>query len=88
MEVMDSNDEMMFAVLMEEEATVDDEHFKVLSCLLALYARNAHSQRGGSKSGRRKSKPSQRMEGYCMLYADYFADDPMHGRWYFAAISE
>jgi hypothetical protein len=19
------------------------------------------------------------MEGYCMLYADYFADDPLHG---------
>jgi hypothetical protein len=25
-----------------------------------------------------KSKPRQRMEGYCMLYADYFTDDPLH----------
>jgi hypothetical protein len=88
MEVMDSNDEMMFAVLIEEEATVDDEHFKVLSCLLALYAQNAQPQHGGSKSGCRKSKSRQRMEGYCMLYADYFIDDPMQGRWYFAAISK
>ncbi|KAK1664158.1 hypothetical protein QYE76_052317 [Lolium multiflorum] len=30
---------------------------------------------GGSASGRRKSKPRQRMEGYRMLYADYFIDD-------------
>jgi hypothetical protein len=30
---------------------------------------------GGSRQGRRKSKPRQRMEGYCMLYANYFTDD-------------
>jgi hypothetical protein len=28
--------------------------------------------------GRCKTKPRQRLEGYCMSYADYFADDPMH----------
>jgi hypothetical protein len=34
---------------------------------------------GGSMLGRRKSKPRQRMVGYCMLYADYFVHDPLHG---------
>jgi hypothetical protein len=33
---------------------------------------------GGSAPGCRKSKPRQRMEGYCMLYAGYFANDPLH----------
>jgi hypothetical protein len=27
---------------------------------------------------RRKSKMRQMLEGYCILYADYFADDPLH----------
>jgi hypothetical protein len=30
---------------------------------------------GGSKSGRKKSKPQQRMEGHTMLHNDYFADE-------------
>ncbi|KAK1683374.1 hypothetical protein QYE76_044222 [Lolium multiflorum] len=29
-------------------------------------------------TSRRKCKPRQRMEGYRMLYADYFADNPLH----------
>ncbi|XP_051197370.1 uncharacterized protein [Lolium perenne] len=33
---------------------------------------------GGSAPGHRKSKPRQRMDGYCMLNADYFTDDPLH----------
>jgi hypothetical protein len=32
-------------------------------------------QRGGSKFGRRKSKPRQRIESYTMLYTDYFVDE-------------
>jgi hypothetical protein len=28
--------------------------------------------------GRRKSKPRQRLEDYCILYADYFTNDPLH----------
>ena len=28
---------------------------------------------------RSMSKPRQHIEGYCMLYAVYFVDDPMHG---------
>jgi hypothetical protein len=44
-----------------------------------LIAEDARSPgRGGSRPGRRKSKARQRMEGYCMLYVDYFADDPLH----------
>jgi hypothetical protein len=47
---------------------------------MALYARNdAKPWRGGSAPGHRKSKPRQRLEGSCILYADYFADDPLHG---------
>jgi hypothetical protein len=81
-ELMDSEDETMFAALMEEEAeiaTADEEHLMMLSCLMAFYARNdAKPQRGGSAPGHCKSKPRQWLEGYCILYADYF-DDPLHG---------
>jgi hypothetical protein len=39
-ELMDSDDETMFAVLMEEEAEIavgdDEEHSMMLSCLMAL----------------------------------------------------
>jgi hypothetical protein len=83
-ELMDSDDESMFATLMEEEAEIvvtdDEEHLMMLSCLIALYAHNDVKPRhGGSALGHRKSKPRQRLEGYCILYADYFADDPLHG---------
>jgi hypothetical protein len=52
-ELMDSDDETMFAALKEEEtknATDDnEEHFMMLSCLMALYARyDAKPRRGGS----------------------------------------
>jgi hypothetical protein len=83
-ELMDSDDETMFAALMDEEAEIavsdDEEHLMILSCLMVLYARSdAKPRLGGSAPGRRKSKPRQRLEGYCILYADYFADDPLHG---------
>jgi hypothetical protein len=83
-ELMDSNDETMSTALMEEEAEIsiadNEEHLMMLSCLMALYARtDAKTRRGGLTPGRRKSKPRQRLEGYCILYADYFADDPLHG---------
>jgi hypothetical protein len=75
---------------MEEEAeiaTVDEEHLMMLSCLMVLYARDdAKLRRRGSASGRRKSKPRQRLEGYCILYADYFTADLLHGE-VFGAIS-
>jgi hypothetical protein len=58
---MDSDDETMFAVLMEEEAEIivadDEEHLMMLSCLMTLYARDAKPRRGGSAPGRRKGKP-------------------------------
>src|SRR3954462_7569440 len=34
---------------------------------------------GSSVPGRMKCKARKRTEGYCMLYADYFADQPLHG---------
>jgi hypothetical protein len=83
-ELMDSDDETMFAALMEKEAEIavsnDEEHLMMLPCLMALYAHSdAKPRRGGSAPGRRKSKPRQRLEGYYILYADYFTDDPLHG---------
>jgi hypothetical protein len=84
-ELMDSDDETMFAALMEEEAEIavadDEKHLIMLSCLMALYAcTDAKPHRGGSAPRRRKSKPRQRLEGYFILYADYFADNPLHGK--------
>jgi hypothetical protein len=60
-EIMDSDDETMFATLMEEEAEIaitdDEEHLMMLSCLMVLYARtDAKPRRGGSVPRRRKSK--------------------------------
>ena len=72
----------MFVELMREEmaaAAQDEEHMMILGCLSSMYAGLATGRRGGSAPGRRKCKPRQRMEGYCMLYADYFADNPLHG---------
>jgi hypothetical protein len=81
---MDSDDkkEQMFAELFEEEmaaAAQDVEHILILACMSGLYVEKAIGRRGGSAPGRRKCKPRQRMEGYCILYADYFADSPLHG---------
>jgi hypothetical protein len=82
--LMDSDDETMFTALMEEEAENatdnDEEHLMMLSCLMALYARNdAKPPRGGSALGCYNSKPMEGLEGYCILYTDYFDDDPLHG---------
>jgi hypothetical protein len=70
---------------MEEEAAVasadNEKLLMVMSCLMALDARDgAKPQRGGSVSRRCKSKPRKRLEGYYIFYADYFADDPLHNK--------
>ena len=77
---MDSDDEELLAELLDEEAQADlddEEHLLILACLAGLLAHDARPRRGGSAPGRRKSKPRQRYEGYCILYSDYFADQPM-----------
>ena len=77
---MDFDDEALFAALMEEEAdggADDEEHLLMLAALVDLFA-DAKPRRGGSKMGRRKRKERHRSEGYCLLYADYFADAPLH----------
>jgi hypothetical protein len=81
---MDSDDEeeQMFAEIFEEEmaAAIQDEgHMLILACLSGLYAETAIGRHGGSALGHRKCKPRQRMEGYCILYADYFTDNQLHG---------
>jgi hypothetical protein len=81
---MDSEDEeeQMFAEMFEEgmaAAAQDEEHMLILACLSGLYAEATIGRRGGSAPGHKKCKLRQRMEGYCILYADYFADNPLHG---------
>jgi hypothetical protein len=81
---MDSDDEeeQMFTEIFAEEmaaAAQDEEHMLILAFLSGLYAETAIGRRGGSAPGHRKCKPRERMEGYCILYADYFADNPLHG---------
>jgi hypothetical protein len=82
-ELMDSDDEIMFAALVEEEAEIaitnDKELLMMLSCLMALYVRSDAKMHRGGAPGRRKSKPRHRLEGYYILYADYFVDDPLDG---------
>ena len=81
---MDSDDEEMLAALMDDEIaaaseTGDDEHWIILSSLLAAIAEESKPVvRGGSRPGHRKSKARLRMAGYCMLYSDYFANEPLH----------
>jgi hypothetical protein len=78
----DNEEEQMFAELFEEEmaaAAQDEEHMLILACMYGLYAEKTIGCRGGSAPGHRKCKPRQRIEAYCILYADYFADSPLHG---------
>ena len=79
---MASDDEEALATLLEEEAEADvqeEEHLMVLAALAQLLASNEKPRRGGSAPGRVKAKNRHRLEGYCMLYSDYFADAPLHG---------
>ena len=77
---MDSDDELMATLLMEEEADIEaeeEENMAILACLVQLQAEeaaNAEPKHGGSNPGRMKTKPRQRMEGHYMLYIDYFID--------------
>jgi hypothetical protein len=79
---MDSDDEEALVALLEEEADADvqdEEHLMVLAALAGLLESNEKPRRGGSAPGRMKAKNRNRLEGYCMLYPDYFADAPLHG---------
>ena len=73
---MDNDDEVMAHPLMKEDAYIaagEEENMAILACLLQLQvdeAANAIPKRGGSKPGSIMTKPSQRMEGHCMLCAD------------------
>ena len=58
----------------------------VLAALAGLLASKEKPRRGGSASGRMKAKNRLRLEGYCMLYSDYFADAPLHGTKHFGAV--
>ena len=79
---MDSDEEEELAALLEEEAAADvqeEEHLMVLAALAQLLASNEKPRRGGSAPRRVKAKNRHRLQGYCMLYSDYFADAPLHG---------
>jgi hypothetical protein len=72
----------MFTEIFEEEmvaAAQDEEHMLILAYLSSLYAETTIGRCGGSAPGHRKCKSRQRIEGYCILYADYFADNLLHG---------
>ena len=78
---MDSDDEEALAALLEEEADVeiqDEGHLMVLAALAGLLASNEKLRQGGSAPGRLEAKNRHRLEGYCMLYSNYFADAPLH----------
>ncbi|XP_071676801.1 uncharacterized protein [Lolium perenne] len=81
---MDSDDEMVALLLEDEQAFDDDlrEHLLIIASLQDMLDDEAEKRkrprRGGSRPGRRKSKPRQRMEGHAMLHNDYFADDATH----------
>ena len=80
---MDSDDEEALAALLDEEAVAgvqEEEHLMVLAALAGLLATNEKPRRGGSAPGRMKANNQHRLEGYCMLYSDYFADAPLHGK--------
>ena len=76
---MDSDDEEALAALLEEEVEADVQEKEHLMVLAALLASNEKTRQGGSAPGRMKAKNRHRLEGYCMLYSDYFADAPLHG---------
>nr|XP_051210969.1 uncharacterized protein LOC127328407 [Lolium perenne] len=81
---MDSDDEMVALLLEDEQAFDDDlrEHLLIIASLQDMLDAEAEKRkrprRGGSRPGRRKSKPRQRMEGHAMLQNDYFADGATH----------
>ncbi|KAK1644998.1 hypothetical protein QYE76_062803 [Lolium multiflorum] len=81
---MDSDDEMVALLLEDEQAFDDDlrEHLLIIASLQDMLDAEAEKRkrprRGGSRPGRRKSNPRQRMEGHAMLHNDYFADDTTH----------
>src|SRR4051812_38408538 len=78
---MDSDDEDIFTMFLEEEiaaATKDEEHMQILGSLARVYTQTIAPKCGGLAKGRRKCKARQWMEGYCMMYADYFADESLH----------
>ena len=81
---MDSDDEMIVLLLEDEQAFDDDlrEHLLIIAALQDVLNTEAEKRkrprRGGSRPGRKKSKPRQRMEGHTMLHNDYFVDDATH----------
>ncbi|KAK1663525.1 hypothetical protein QYE76_051684 [Lolium multiflorum] len=75
----------MLVRLLEDEQAFDDDirkHLSVIASLQNMIVAEAEKRkrprREGSRPGRKKSKPRQRMEGQTMLHNDYFADDATH----------
>ena len=77
---MDSDDEMAMHLIMQEDDidAEEEESIAILACLAMQIKEdtNANPKRGGSEFGRRKRKLRMRVEGHCMLYGDYFIEDP------------
>ncbi|KAK1679329.1 hypothetical protein QYE76_040177 [Lolium multiflorum] len=77
---MDSEDEMIVQMMEDEQAFEDDlrEHLSVVVSLQNMLdtgtEKRKRLRRRGSKAGRKKSKPQQRIEGHTMLHNNYFVD--------------
>jgi hypothetical protein len=63
--------------MLDDDAACDDdarEHLSIIACLPKIIDEAEERMRcGGSRSGRKKSKPQLRLEGHTMLYKDYFS---------------
>jgi hypothetical protein len=71
---------MFVSLFLEENAAAaeGEDHMMIMAYVATLYAkRNSKPQHGGSAPGHRNAKARQHLEGFIMLYADYFADEPL-----------
>jgi hypothetical protein len=81
---MDSEDKMIVEMMEEEQAFDDDfrEHLLIIAALQNILDADAEKKKRplheGLKSGRKNSKPRQRMEGHTMLHNNCFAEDATH----------
>jgi hypothetical protein len=70
---------------MEYEPACDDDvwkHMAIIVCLQTMLddvvEKKKGPRRGGSKPGRQKSQPRQRLEGHTMLYNNYICVSATH----------
>ena len=79
---MDSDDEIMFHQMMEEQTALemdDQENEEVIRILVAMVqAEEAEPKRGGSMPGKKANTNRDRATGHMLLFNDYFAHQPVN----------